>query len=78
MYTKKELERAAGVITEIAKKNGVPESQVRADMMEAMNSGRNNPDPLVQAQWATFKYAGPEPTLEEFITWMSKRVKKGL
>ena len=76
MYTKDELDRAAGAITIIAERNGVPESCIRADMMEAINAGRSDPDPRVQAQWADFEYAGPEPTPEEFIAWMAKRVNK--
>ena len=50
MYTKKELESAANIIKKIAYENHVTEAQVRADMEEAMNLGRNNPDPAVQAR----------------------------
>lgn len=44
-----DIERAqvAGIIKQIARENRVPEAQVRADMKEAINSGRNNPDPAV-------------------------------
>ncbi len=75
MYTKKELRAAAGIIKRIAHAHHVPEAQVRADMEEAMNAGKNNPDPAVQAQWATFHYAGAEPTLEEFILWAAAMAK---
>lgn len=71
MYTKRELKRAAEIIKKIARDNNVPEAQVRADMQEAMDYGRKNPDPIAQARWKDFRYAGPEPTLEEFILWVA-------
>lgn len=76
MYTKRELKRAAGIIQQIARENNVTEDEVRRDMKEAMDAGRNNPDPAVQAKWAGFAYAGEEPTLEEFILWMASLIKK--
>ncbi len=69
MYTEKELKAAADIIKQIAREHHVSEEQVRLDLQEAMNVGRNNPDPAVQALWATFRYAGAEPTVEEFILW---------
>ena len=71
MYTKRELKRAAGIIRQIARKHNVTEDEVRRDMKEAMDAGRSNPDPAVQAKWVGFKYSGDEPTLEEFILWMA-------
>ena len=71
MYTKRELKRAAEIIKQIARDNNVPEAQVRADMQEAMDYGRKNPDPIAQARWKDFHYAGAEPTLEEFILWVA-------
>ncbi len=69
MYTEKELKAAADIIRQIAREHHVPEEQVRLDLKEAMNAGRSNPDPAVQARWTTFHYAGAEPTLEEFVLW---------
>ena len=68
MYTNKELRAATNIIRQIAREQNVPEDQVRADLMEAMNAGRNNHDHAVQARWATFRYAGEEPTVEEYVT----------
>ena len=73
MYTTRELKLAAGVIRQIACDNHVTEDEVRREMKEAMDAGRNNPDPAVQAKWAEFDYAGDEPTLEEFVLWMTER-----
>ncbi len=74
MYTKKELVRAADIIKRIAHEHGVSEAQVRADILEAMNAGRSNPDPAVQARWASFCYAGSAPTVEEFILWTASKL----
>ena len=71
-YTKAELRKAADVITRTAKANGASETEVRNEMRIAMNIGRNDPDPAVQEKWATFRYAGPEPTAEEFIAWCTR------
>ena len=58
--------------------NHVTEEEVRRNMKEAMDAGRNNHDPAIQAKWAGFEYAGDEPTLEEFILWMAEQVKKSM
>ena len=71
MYSRRELKKAARSIKWVARKSGVPEEEVRRNMLEAMNSGRNNTDPVVQARWETFHYRGDEPTLEEFLVWCS-------
>ena len=76
MYTKRGLKRAAGIIRQIAREHNVTEDEVRRDMNEAMDAGRSNPDPAVQAKWAGFEYAGDEPTLEEFIMWMAGQIKE--
>ncbi len=75
MYTQKEVKRAAGIILQIACENNVSEKQVRADMKEAMDVARYNPNPAVQARWKEFQYAGEEPTVEEFILWTAELVQ---
>ncbi len=77
MYTKKELKRVANIIRQIARENNVPEEHVRKDMKEAMDVGRNSPDPAVQARWREFHFAGDEPTLEEFILWTAEMALRG-
>ena len=75
MYTEKELNAATKIIRRIASEHHVPEEQVRSDMTEAMNAGRYNPDPAVQARWAPFHFSGNEPTVEEFILWAAALTK---
>jgi hypothetical protein len=75
MYSELDLKRAAKIIVWIARENNMSEEQVRADMKEAMEAGRKDPDPVVQAQWEEFRFVGKEPTIEEFILWTATRVQ---
>ena len=54
-YTAKELRKARESITMTAIEYGVPEAEVRAEMKKAMDAGRRDPDPAVQARWAAFR-----------------------
>lgn len=74
MYTEAERKAAADIIKRIAHAHHVSETQVRADMEEAINAGRSNPDPAIQAQWATFHCTGTEHTLEKFIIWVAAMI----
>ncbi len=67
MYTEQELRYARNVIRRIAREHKTSEAQVRAEMMEAIRAGRANSS--ASAGWATFHYAGAEPTVEEWILW---------
>ena len=76
MYVTPAKQAVDRILTKIANKNHVPVEQIKKEIEEAMNSGRNNPDPAVQALWAEFRYAGPEPTVEEFILWVTALAKE--
>ena len=75
MITEEMLAHARVVIAEIARDHGVPESEVRADMMAAMRAGMADPDPEVQKQWSGIPWRGDEPTVEEFIAWTSLKAE---
>ena len=75
MYSEFDLKRAAQIIERIARENKISEEQMRTDMKEAMEAGRKDPDPVVQAQWEEFRFVGKEPTIEEFILWTATRVQ---
>ena len=77
MFTDEELKTATRIIQRIAFENRVSEAQVRADMQEAINSGKNHPSPAVRAMWRGFRYAGAEPSEEEFILWAAKKAIDG-
>ena len=76
MYTEEELGRAKRAITIMAKRNDVSEEQIRAELQEVINASFRCADPHVQAQWAECEFVGPEPTPEEFITWLAKKVNR--
>lgn len=58
MNTEQEWTKVNRIIRKIAHEHHVSEAKVRADMDEAMHTGRTNPDPAVQARWATFHFSG--------------------
>ena len=72
----KRKERVAIILQQIAREQHVTEEEVRTEIKNAMDAGANNPDPAVQAHWSTFQYAGKEPTVEEFILWVSEMVNR--
>ena len=75
---KAELKQATRAIEEIARREHKTVAQVRADMVEAMMSGWNNPDPQVQEMWKQIPCEGEMPTPEELIVWAKHRVQNGL
>ena len=72
------LAHAKVVIAEIARDHEVPESEVRAEMMAAMQAGMANPNPDVQKQWSEIPWRGAEPTVEEFIAWTVLKAESGV
>ena len=69
------IKRAKRAIKQLAKEHGVSEAEVRKEMREAMLAGTANPDPAVQARWASIQWCGEEPTVEEFIACMTEYIE---
>ena len=69
------LKRAKRSIKQLAKSHGVSEAEVRAEMEEAMRAGMANPDPAVQARWASIQWRGETPTVEEFIACITEQIE---
>ena len=69
-FTNEMLKEAAAMITRLSKLHGVPENEIRAELLTAMRASRNNPDPAVQERWSSFAYSGSEPTADEFLAWV--------
>lgn len=63
-------------LREVAAANNTTVEQVRAEIWETMEAGRNNPDPAVQALWAQIPRKGDKPTPEEFIAFLAARIKE--
>ena len=60
----------------VAAANNTTIERVRAEIWEAIEAGRNNPDPAIQALWAQIPHKGDKPTPEEFIAFLSARIKE--
>lgn len=67
-------------ISQIAKKHGVTEVEVRRDIteliVESIKASEN--DPVARELWRACPCAGDIPTPEEFIFWTSCRVLDGM
>ncbi len=74
MYTKEDLCRAGNAIAVMAERDGVSVPHIRAEMEAAIRVSRSSSDPLVKAQWADSEFEGSEPTVEEFIAWLARKV----
>ncbi|MBR1810027.1 MAG: hypothetical protein IJ766_00045 [Clostridia bacterium] len=70
---KKSTNKTDRIIQMIAQENGVSPFQVRADMTYAINYGFNSPDPETRAFWKGVPHKGKVPTIDEFLTWISKK-----
>lgn len=75
--TDRMLKQAQVQIVGIAKAHNITEAEVRTEMEAAMRAGMENPDPSVQEMWDKLTWRGPEPTVEEFIAWVTLMVAAG-
>ena len=58
------------IIQQIAVTNRTSSREVREKMQLAMDAAMENPDPAVQAMWASIPRKGSKPTLEEFMDYL--------
>ncbi len=65
------------ILEQIALRNGVSVSEVRKEIEIALEIGRNNPDPMVQARWREIPCKGEVPTFEEVLDYMAKEARRG-
>ena len=62
------------IIRHIAKQEGVSEQEVLDEMQKAIDAGYSNPDPAVQAYWASMPFKG-KPTPQELIVCLAGKVQ---
>ena len=55
------------IIQQIAKAGPLTSQELRSRMELALAEALRNPDPAVQAMWASVPKQGQQPTLEEFM-----------
>ncbi len=59
------------IIRQVAKQNGVTPAEVERDIKEAIRIGMASSDPLVQARWKIISPSGAEPSVDEFLTYVT-------
>lgn len=64
------------MISRIAQKEGVCESEVLDAMKDAIRLGFQNPDPAVQRCWQQIPTSEKIPTPEDVILWAAQKVLK--
>ncbi len=69
---------AKKAIVETAKQNGVTLKEVREEIQKAINEGMKSSDPQVTEMWNRIPKKGEVPTPEEFIDFISKKVREQL
>jgi len=67
--------KGAKAIERVALNNGVSVAEVRREIEAAMNFSRRSSEPQAQAFWDEYIKNGTEPTPEEFIIYMAKKVE---
>lgn len=70
MYKEKDFNHAANVLKFLAAAHEMPEEEIRAELIAALQAGRTNSDPAVQKRWA----AAPSG-LEAILLWLGEQVK---
>ena len=62
------------IIRHISKQEGISEQEVIDEMQKAIDAGYNNPDPTVQAYWASMPFSG-KPTPQELIVYLAGKIQ---
>ena len=61
------------ILQQIASVRSVSSRELREQMQLAMEEALSNPDPAVQAMWASIPTEHPQPTLEEFMDYLIEK-----
>ena len=61
------------ILQQIAQANQSSSAEVRARMQLAMDAALQDPDPAVQAMWASIPSREEKPTLEEFMEYLIEK-----
>lgn len=61
------------IIQQIARANHTSSTELRARMQLAMDGALQDPDPTVQAMWASIPSREEKPTLEEFMDYLVEK-----
>ena len=59
------------IIQMVAMEQGMSVQEIKRSILEALDAGRNRPDPCVQAIWHSIPCEGKTPTLNEALTFFA-------
>ena len=65
---------ARKAIETVAERDGVSSEEVRRAIREALEEARKNAAPQTEALWRGMTESGGQPTPEELILWIVRRV----
>lgn len=65
------------ILRALAARDQISEFEIQRQMELAIQSGIQNPDPIVQAQWKKIPCAGAVPTPEELIFYIVQQIMEG-
>lgn len=60
----------------IGKGEGISSKEVEKEIQSAIDSGFDNPDVAIRAEWAKVPFKGERPTPQEVIEYLCKEMKK--
>ena len=60
----------------IGKGEGISSKEVEKEIQIAIDSGFDNPDPAVRAEWKKVPFKGERPTSQEVIEYLCKEMNK--
>lgn len=60
----------------IGQSEGISSKEVEREIQIAIDSGFDNPDEKVQAEWAKIPFKGERPTPKEVIEYLCKQIKE--
>lgn len=66
------------VITKVARQHAMASNEIKKEMAFAIEKGFNSPDNNVQAMWKELFPDGNQPTPEQFIKVLAKKIKRKL
>ena len=64
------------VMNIIGKGEGISSKEVEKEIQIAIDSGFDNPDPVIRAEWEKVPFKGERPTPQEVIENLCKEMKK--
>lgn len=67
--------RFNAVMRTVGKREGISKEEVEREIRIAIDSGFDNPDPEIRAEWAKIPFKGERPTVQEVLEYLCKEMK---